>query len=71
MDLLSGGSVGSGVVVVAGVVGASMYKRKVEDLNLYLVHIIACELVQISAGDHGPFSDQPLSINFFNFLSKW
>ena len=35
MDLLSGGSVGSGVVVVAGVVGASMYKRKVEDLNLY------------------------------------
>ena len=35
MDLLSGGSVGSGVGVVAGVVGTSMQERKVEDLNLW------------------------------------
>jgi hypothetical protein len=31
MNLLSGGSVGSGLGVVAGVVGTSMQERKVED----------------------------------------
>ena len=31
---------------------------------------IACEIVQISAGDHGPFSDQPFTIkNIFFCLN--
>ena len=29
--------------------------------------IIACYIVWISAGDHGPFSDQPFTIKFFIF----
>jgi hypothetical protein len=31
---------------------------------------IACEIVQMSAGDHGPISDQPFSIKNLYFLSN-
>ncbi len=44
-----------------------MFRDSILDLDL----AIACEIVQIAAGDHGPFSDQPFTIKFPYFLSKW
>ena len=40
------------------------------DFTLTQVLTIACEIVQISAGDHGSISDQPFSIKNLYFLSK-
>ena len=41
-----------------------------KDIRPTLMHTIACEIVQISAGDHGPISDQSFSIKILCFLSK-
>ena len=45
-------------------------KNSILSKNKSLDNSIACEIVQISAGDHGPISDQPFSIKNLYFLSK-
>ena len=44
------------------------YAGKAAGIGGGLGKFIACEIVQISTGDHGPFSDQPFTIKILYFF---